>query len=98
LRFTLLAIAMMALVLGSNASAGEPRLDILKDVHSQYCPTEKPCNYCRFPLTGPYKFVGACGGPTNEAWGTPCRCKSPQGWQAGKVITIYPDKPLSVNF
>jgi hypothetical protein len=79
-------------------AVAEPRLDLLKEVHDRYCPTDEPCNYCRVPLTGPYKFVYTCGGPTNEPWGTDCRCKSRDGWMAGKVHTIYPDKPYTVNF
>ena len=68
----------------------------IKWIHSKYCPTEAPCNYCTVNLRN-VGWLPFCG-PVNEPWGVDCRCKSLEGWQNGKVFTVYPDRPFRVNW
>ncbi len=96
MRLILSVVVAVVLIAPTPGAASEPRLDILKDVHAQACPSEAPCNYCSIYLRDGY-WLPECG-PVNDPWGAECRCKSRSGWQDGKVMTIYPDKPFTVNY
>lgn len=92
-----LILVGLAMTLAAEASGREPRRDLLRDNHAKRCPTEAPCNYCAIEWPAEGFWLQTCG-PVNDEWGAECRCKSGSGWQNGKVMTVYPDKPFDVNY
>ena len=88
-----LAVLLSAALAGTAWAHNSTRAEMMPRVHMTICGGPAPCEKCDMHVMisgNPDGGLWFCPAPlpANAVANSPCRCKSPAGWQTG-VVTIH---------